>query len=358
MAKLGIHLFRKDLRVYDNRALNELSKHVDRVIGVFIFDPVQIASKSVHYSSNAAQFIIESVNDLDGQTGGKLVILHGDPISILEELISTTKPDYLSFNSDFTPYSLKRDTAITRVCARYNVILLTDDDDQTLIPMKSLIKKDGSPYMVFGGFFKNLATHTIAKPHTRRICWIKPRITVFKDYLNLLETRHCYIRGGRAEALRKLNQNRVIGNLDHLSSKGLQLSAYVNFGCISIREAYATRPPYLKTFSWRDFFLCIYRFAANGNSYTKHIDRRYDRIKWPSVKMNEWRKFLNCDTGFLLIDAAMRELLECGMVNNRARLLLATFWIKYLMISPLINLTDRRRGSVNYWSTVQHHKIK
>jgi deoxyribodipyrimidine photo-lyase len=334
MTTLGIHLFRKDLRVYDNRALNELSKRVDKVIGVFIFDPAQITSKSVHCSHKAAQFVIESVNDLDGQTGGKLVILYGDPPSTLEELISTTRPDYLSFNSDFSPYSLKRDMSIARMCVRHNVALLTDDDDQTLIPMESLIKKDGSPYMVFGGFYKNLTSHSITKPHTRRVHWIKPRVAMFKDYINLLESRHGYIRGGRAEALRKLNQRQVINNPDHLSSDGLQLSAYMNFGCISIREAHASKPSYLKTFSWRDFFLCIYRFATNGNSYTKHMDLRYDRIKWPAVKMTEWNKFLNCDTGFLLIDAAMRELLERGLVNNRARLLLATFWIKYLMISP------------------------
>jgi deoxyribodipyrimidine photolyase len=40
--KIGIHFFRKDLRVDDNLALNELIKRVDRVVGLFVFDKKQI----------------------------------------------------------------------------------------------------------------------------------------------------------------------------------------------------------------------------------------------------------------------------------------------------------------------------
>ena len=43
---------------------------------------------------------------------------------------------------------------------------------------------------------------------------------------------------------------------------------------------------------------------------------------------------MNSKTGFLIIDATMRELQETGYLGNRVRLILGTFWIKYLLIDP------------------------
>jgi deoxyribodipyrimidine photo-lyase len=139
----------------------------------------------------------------------------------------------------------------------------------------------------------------------------------------------------------------LVGGTDLLIQETSMLSAYLNNGCVSIREAYYTfkqkngpSSESLRSIAWRDFFLCIYRFAEGGNEH-RHIDRRYDQIKWPKLKETEWKRFIQCNTGFLLVDAAIAELLQTGYINNRARLILGTFWIKYLMIDPF----DQKYGS-------------
>ena len=43
--KIGIHWFRKDLRTIDNPSLNHLSRNYDNVLGVYIFDEVNIDPK-------------------------------------------------------------------------------------------------------------------------------------------------------------------------------------------------------------------------------------------------------------------------------------------------------------------------
>jgi deoxyribodipyrimidine photo-lyase len=43
---------------------------------------------------------------------------------------------------------------------------------------------------------------------------------------------------------------------------------------------------------------------------------------------------LQSKTGFLIIDAALNELKITGFMHNRARLIVATFWTKYLLINP------------------------
>lgn len=343
--KIGVHLFRKDLRATDNYALNELTKHVNKVVGVFIFDPNQI-TRSNHYSEKAAQFVIDSVIDLNNQIGSNLLIAYDEPGAAIEQILSAIRPEYLSFNADFTPYSIKRDTDILRACVRHNVHPIVNDDDQTLIPMHSLVKRDGSPYLVYGSFLKKLSSFSIAKPSTTRISWIKPTIQLRHDPIRWTLVKQRTLEGGRNEALTKLKAIRKIEPTELLSYKSAQLSPYLNLGCLSVREVYGRRKESLRSLAWRDFFLCIYRFAKTGNEYNKHIDERYDQLKWPKLKKAEWARFMGCKTGFVLVDATLAELLQSGLLNNRARLILATFWIKYLMVSPF----DKQYGSQIWFS--------
>lgn len=339
----GIHIFRKDLRVYDNLALIELSKVVDRVIGVFIFDSSQIKRNTEnrqHYSKHAAQFIIESVADLKMQCDHKLVVMLGNPIAILKKLIERTGPKIVSFNADYSKYARKRDQAIINLCKDRGISTIVNEDDQTHTHMRTLLKRDGTPYMVFGTFFKNLQKQEINRAIYVRPNWYLP--PGISRSLDVLQWKLCDTiwKGGRHHALAKLRVKRLNAG-DTLGAQMSCLSAYLNQGCLSVREVYwniHARPhstDLVRSLAWRDFFLCIFRFHQHGNSYTRFIDERYGRIRWPRIDRYEWDAFIECRTGFLLVDASLRELKETGFTNNRSRLILATFWIKYLMISPL-----------------------
>lgn len=68
MTKIGIHIFRRDLRLDDNVSLYLLSKEVDKVLPIFIFDPYQIdhTTENEHYRSDpCVKLMIESLNDLN-----------------------------------------------------------------------------------------------------------------------------------------------------------------------------------------------------------------------------------------------------------------------------------------------------
>ncbi len=88
---------------------------------------------------------------------------------------------------------------------------------------------------------------------------------------------------------------------------------------------------------WRDFYTCILRYNDKAKKYV-WLDDRYNKLKWRNVKtsefQNEWNDFINCETNILLVDAAMNELKQTGFMNNRARLLWATFVVKYIQSDP------------------------
>jgi deoxyribodipyrimidine photo-lyase len=351
--KLGIFLFRKDLRLYDNLGLIELSKKCDKIFPIFIFDDYQIniTEQNKYYrSNNAIQFMCESLLDLNKQLDNKLTLFKGNPIYILEKIFKLLITKYeiiLGFNLDFTNYAIKRDSEIIKLSKKYNVELVNIEHDHTLIPLDKMIKKDGLAYMVFGAFYKNSIKTKVNKPIKFEFYeFIIIKLIDFNyniQNLNKLYKENKFIaqNGGRILALKKIHNNLIYKNYsdkrDLLSFNTYQLSAALNFGCISIREFYhiiKSNIEIKKQLYWRDFYTCILKTIPNGNSYSLMINSRFNKVKWPNNYKN-WNLMIGSKTGYLIIDAAMRELIKTGYIGNRVRLILATFWIKYLLINPL-----------------------
>ena len=88
MVKLFI--FRRDLRIEDNYALDEALETDDKILFVFIFTPEQVQVKSnPYFSNNAFQFMIESLKDLNSNLEkhkSKLYIFQGKNLKIIEKI--------------------------------------------------------------------------------------------------------------------------------------------------------------------------------------------------------------------------------------------------------------------------------
>lgn len=354
---LGIYIFRKDLRLHDNLALIELSKQCQEILPIFIFDNYQIdqnENNKYYRSNNAIQFMCESLLDLNQQLNNKLVFFKGEPIKILEKIIKSiniqSRKKYdniiIGFNLDYTKYALKRDLQIKDLCKNLNINTLTIEHDHTLIPFDNMIKSDGKAYMVYGAFYKNAIKTKVKEPINNK----------FKNFINLkfnfdfdkskIDTLYKYNKylaqnGGRKEALKKIHNDEVYKlyskSRDLLTFNTYQVSAALNFGCISIREFYyiiKSNIEIRKQLYWRDFYTCILKTIPNANSYSLMIDSRFNKVKW-SNKYKNWNLMMESKTGYLIIDAAIRELIKTGYIGNRVRLILGTFWIKYLLINPL-----------------------
>lgn len=360
---IGIHIFRKDLRIVDNLALNELSKKVDTIIPIFILDPKQIKKNSAnknYFSPRAARFILDCLIELNTLCSNNLCILQGVPSMVLPSFLKQVNPKCVSFNADYTEYALARDSQIVSMCDKLGIKCVINYDDQSLVPMDNLIKKDSTPYMVFGAFYKNAIEYDVTTS-TKKITFSKSPVTGLSIRDKFIQSEYSEIEnhfhGGRSYGLANMRNKQSINGFHHrdiLINHSFEISPYLNFGCISIREVYsyfnknkinADRELY-----WRDFFLCILRYRPNATSYTTPMDSAFNKIKWRSVSTkqskDEWYKFLECSTGYLLIDAGMKQLQQTGYIGNRMRLLLATFWTKYLMINPL----DSEYGSQTGYS--------
>jgi len=374
---IGIYIFRRDLRLNDNLGLIELINKVDIIIPIFILDVFQVKKNKknkYYYSNNVIQFMCESIVDLNNSLkvfNSYLRIYYGKPEKIINKLIKWIINKYtininlfIGYNKEYSIYSLKRDNKINTICKINNVKLIITNKDYTLILLSNMLKSDNSAFKQFGAFYKNAIKYDVSIPSNNIFKYYLDSNIITKSEYNIKFIHSLYDNnnnlaqnGGRTLGLINLNKlncfteyNDMRNRLDYNTTN---LSAYLNFGCISIRETFykiknilGDNSSLLKQLYWRDYYLQAYIYLKNGNKFT-HIDDRYNQIKWKNNKY-DWLKLINSQTGFLLVDAAINELKITGYMHNRARLIVGVFWTKYLLIDIFHNKYGSQVGFSKY----------
>ena len=133
-----------------------------------------------------------------------------------------------------------------------------------------------------------------------------------------------------------------------LNTPTTQMSPYLKYGCISVREFFhkikdkmGLDSALLRQLIWRDFYLhLMYCFPRVLNG--KSLKPKYDNIVWENNTrlFNAWKRG---KTGYPIIDANMRMLNETGYMHNRGRLIVSSFLVKLCLV-------DWRKGE-KYFAT-------
>jgi deoxyribodipyrimidine photo-lyase len=333
---INIFIFRRDLRIEDNIALNSLlQKNNIKILPIFVFNPQQIYAKNNEYfSNNAVQFMIESLEDLEKSI--HINYYEGNDLDILKKLSKKYNIKCIAFNKDYTPFARKRDDIIADWCKDQEIKLITEED-YTLFPMGSILNGSNRPYQVFTPFYRTCKKQRVNRPFTEKIKSNDIIIDVksFNKRRYYEENKDISVRGGRKLGLIRLKNSmkNYTKTRDLPSLEGTtRLSAYIKFGCVSMREVYhnySKNTALQRELIWREFYAHImYHFPhIIGNSFKQ----KYDKVKWSNNK--EWfTKWCNGETGFALVDAGMNQLNQTGWMHNRVRMVVAMFLTKDLLI--------------------------
>jgi deoxyribodipyrimidine photo-lyase len=340
-----LHIFRRDLRLNDNTALNKASQEHD-IIPAFIFDPRQVETNE-YKSDNAVQFMIESLHELSDcveHDGGQLHVFWGEPTEIINDVADTI--DAVSFNNDYTPFSKERDQAMRDVCDDNGLDVITADDAYLTTP-GSVTTNKGTTYKVFTYFEKSAKRRGVNRPQTNEHTYDEASSALRRE-LNSVEddvidehNESLAVNGGRSNAERRLDHAASLGDYDetreHPWEDGTtRLSAYLKFGVVSPREAYwAVRDSHgedhgvISELYWRDFYAHL--LDAYPELLHENLKDKYDDVAWRDDPdgVKRWK---NGRTGFPIVDAAMRQLTETGWMHNRCRMITAAFLCKDLRV--------------------------
>jgi deoxyribodipyrimidine photo-lyase len=333
----SIFIFRRDFRIIDNKGLNECIKNSKKIYPIFIFTPTQI-NKNEYKSSNSIQFLIESLKELLKDIN--LNIFYGDNDNVIIDIINNNKIDAIYTNVDYTPFSIKRDNNLKKNCENKNIKLFLNDDICLYKP-RSIKTKTNNIYKKFTPYYNECLKHNVDKPiklKIKKTYNLKSKYKIKINYINKFYTYNKFnkIIGGRNNAMKILNNiekfNLYENTKNNLNIETTNLSSYIKYGCISIREVYhkilklfGKKHSLIRQLIWRDFYINVFIEYLNN----LEIGMNYKNIKWSNNK-NYFIKWKNGNTGFPIVDACIRCLNKTGYLHNRGRLIVSSFLVKNL----------------------------
>ena len=358
---VAIWWIRRDLRVHDSPALAAALARGHSVVPLFILDPALLSSPNG--SPRRTAFLCAGLRTLDEDLrarGGRLVVRRGPPARVLKTVLQETGAQAIVAQEDVSPYARRRDA---RVAAHLPLWLV---GGLTVLPPDRVTKSDGTPYTVFTPF-RRAWESAVATEHRAPIpppSHIPVPDGVATEAVPTSALQFDGFPPGERAARRRLAEfttgagapiyryaaarNRV--DLDGTSC----LSPYLRFGMLSPREvlvaaqrALRAAPDaasregaraYIGQLTWREFYVAILRHFPD-------VLRQEFRPGMRAIRWNDDPEALDAwqagRTGYPIVDAAMRQLVQTGWMHNRARMIVASFLVKDLLI-------DWRRGERHF----------
>ena len=348
----GLFIFHRDFRISDNVGLNNAVFICNKLYTCFIFTPEQVSGANTYKSDNSVQFMIESLHDLNNNiktNGGELMCFYGRQTTILKNLIEELKITHLFFNDDYSPYAVTRGNETKQLCNKSQIECHTYPDYYLYEPGTVLVESSKNAYKKYTPFYNSVLKNHVSKPINVSSFPFSASSKKLKYKISLKDAMKQFVKpndsilvhGGRKNAQEKLNNSLLVqrdyeSTRDFFKCKTTHLSAYIKFGCVSIREVYhafkskfGLKHGLIRELIWREFFAhVLYAYPeVVGQSY----QTKYRSLNWSQSKVNleKWKTGM---TGFPLVDACMREMNTTGYMHNRGRMTTANFLIKTLLI--------------------------
>jgi deoxyribodipyrimidine photo-lyase len=342
---VAVVLFTRDLRVADHPALVRGAAHAE-LVALFVVDPAIARSAQ---SVNRSAFLSESLSELGAELavrGIELVVGHGDTASVAIGLCRDRGAATLYLTGEISAAGRRRAARLRQLGGASGVEVLEVDSHYVVSP-GALRSSGGGAFRVFTPFYRRWQEvprrPVLAAPEGRRAIRDVEPLAIDPAELSGGSSGEASARRaiGGERAARAVANRFVREGLEHygerrdlLAIEGTSsLSGYLRFGCISALELASRlegRPgsdPYLRQLAWRDFFAHL--LAEDPTLAARDLRPVVGGWIEDPAAARAWRAG---ETGYPLVDAAMRQLEQEGTMHNRARMVVASFLTKDLLI--------------------------
>lgn len=366
MSELILFWHRRDLRIADNVGLAAARQQSSKVVGVFCLDPNllerdDVAPARVTYMIGCLQALQKRY----AEAGSQLLILHNDPVKALPTLAAALKARAIFWNWDVEPYAKERDRAVTDALKQQG-IQVNHFWDQVLHAPGEIQTGSDQPYTVYTPFWRNWSDKAKADP-------IEPlqKVTRLTSKEHAAAKKAGVIELPTAKDLGFVWKNQLLldpgeqaaqARLEEFCDQAVQaykeqrdfpgtpgtshLSAALKFGAIGVRTVWASASEIFKycrsnearggiktwqqELAWREFYQHVMYFfpeLASG-PYRQALKD----FPWEDNE-DHFQAWCAGQTGYPMVDAAMRQLNQLGWMHNRCRMIVASFLTKDLIVN-------------------------
>lgn len=360
--------FRRDLRVQDNTALYRAARDADRVLPVFVVDPVLMAPP--HGAGPRVCFLLESLRVLDAnlrRLGGYLLVRRGDPAAAILGVLRESGAEGVYVNREYLAPARARDQRVGRAVESAG-FLYRDFADLLIAEPGDLLTQAGTPYRIFTPYRRAWSSLPAPAP-----ALAPERPLQSPDLPGMAIPQPADLgwgvaadaqHGGEDEGLlvlRRFSHSPRAPIHDYAAARNVpavpgtsRISPHLRFGTISVRAALAAarsaragegadeaRGPsaWEGELAWREFYFAwMHHFP--------HVARRAADARFAALPYEDAGTLLAAwqhgQTGYPIVDAGMRQLNTEGWMHNRVRMITASFLCKDLLV-------DWRRGEAYFW---------
>ncbi len=360
LTPLQIVWFKRDLRIVDHFPLYNALKS-GRAIGVYFFEPS--ITKAADYALQHANFTKECLEELNGSLQSlnvSLVVFHCEILDVLRLLLQQGESIVLhSHEETGNDLSYQRDLSVKSWCKQHQV-------QWHEIPSHGVVRALKNRDDWSAEWTDRMQSPLVAIPvaqHTK-VDFVAAvlRLKELTKAPILNEPQHdkpLRLLGGRSRAIELLDsflQGRALDYRSEMSSPLTaqtacsRLSPYIAMGVLSVKEVVhrlwkARRAeslsalPFtsateksrylasLKSFESRLHWRChfVQKLESQPSIEFKNMHPAYDQLRCEPVDPITLSAWAKGETGFPMIDACMRMLLQTGWVNFRMRAMLVSF---------------------------------
>lgn len=336
---INIFWFKRDLRLLDNEPLNNAVNQKEKLLLVYCFEPS--LKKNKHYSTKHWNFIKESINDLNIYLKNIDTHIHTynkeftDVLKEIQDEFLVKK--IFSHKETGLNITFERDILLKEYCQENSIQWEEEINNgvfRGLKNRKNWIKKWRdhmiSPVVLFKGEkndFINIKKNQNLKVKNSKILQKGGSSSGIKYLDSFLDTRHT-----------KYQNN--ISKPEASRTSCSRLSPYMAWGNISTRYAWQRAKEQIQNgkskfqlngftsrLRWQAHF--IQKFEMECQMEFRSVNKGYQNLVKPINKkfISAWQ---NGKTGYPLVDASMRCVVETGYLNFRMRALLVSFLTHHL----------------------------
>ena len=376
-----VHWFKCDLRISDNKALHlAAEKAKSKGVPLICLHIISPQDYEAHVTSAVrVDFVLRTLEVLREDLAGLDIPLYVETVekrktipNRILDLCAEWGTSHLYANMEYEVDELRREAHLTRTGITRNIAVHIFHDTCAAAP-GSLKTGAGKQFSVYSPWFRAWLTYLKSHPHNLHLHPLPSRnpTSTPSQFLHLFNTpippapsnrlltseeKHrfasLYPPGEHAaqdrltkflsEKAQKYDRERNFPSLQSTSS----LSVHLASGTLSVRTAIAAArdrntaraldsgntgiTAWISELAWRDFYkhvLAHWPYVC----MSKPFKPEYSSIDW-SYDATLFEKWCSGQTGYPFIDAAMRQLNETGYMHNRARMAVASFLAKDLLV--------------------------
>ena len=387
--EVSILWLRNDLRIHDNETLIAAIRTGKPVVAVFCLCPRLRGLDRFGFSKIGPaklRFLLQSLEDIRqklAKLGIGFFLSYNSPAETIESLGSETSIFWVGRQREWGTEELAEDDKVERLCRKLGAKSFRTDGFPLVHPQELPFAAESAPDL-FTTFRKQVESRMVVRdclpaPKPCSTPWTGATTPVpsFEEAITKFEQPKLRLNtgakppakerfsGGETAALARLkhylwDQDRLrvykeTRNGMLLEDDSSKFSPWLALGCLSPRQIYwevkryerdrvSNNSTYWLIFEllWRDFFL--FQIRKWKESFFKVGGIQRISVPWTQDDrlLDAW---LKAETGYPLIDAALRELDATGYTSNRARQNLASFFTKNLGL-------DWRLGAATFESAL------